>query len=62
MSGLSSGEVLAAGFDPVDGALAGAQLARELLLGEPALLAGVPDEGADAAGEEIRHNAGAYLT
>ena len=40
-------EVLAALLDPGDRALAGAQPLRELLLGQPAMAAGVADEGAD---------------
>ena len=42
------GEVLAALLDARDGALAGAEPVGELLLGEPAMAAGVADEGAEA--------------
>jgi hypothetical protein len=42
------GQVLAALLDPGDGALAGAETVGELLLGEPAVPAGVADQGSDA--------------
>ena len=42
------GEVLVALLDAVDGALAGAEQLCQLVLGEPAVLAGVADEVADA--------------
>ncbi len=48
-------EILAARLDPVDGALAGAEFGGQLLLGEPALLARVPNQSADAARKKICH-------
>ncbi len=42
-------------LDPVDGALAGAEAVGQLLLGEPAMSASVPDELPDAALEVLGH-------
>jgi hypothetical protein len=49
------GEVLVALLDPVHGALAGAEALGQLLLGEPAVGASVPDELPDAALEVLGH-------
>ena len=49
------GEVLVALLDPVDGALTGGQPLRQLLLGEPAVLARVADEVPDAALVVVSH-------
>ena len=49
------GEVLVTLLDPVDGALAGAEAVGQLLLGEPAMRASVPDELPDAALEVLGH-------
>jgi hypothetical protein len=42
-------------LDPVHGALAGAEAVGQLLLGEPAMRASVPDELPDAALEVLGH-------
>ena len=49
------GEVLVALLDPVDRALAGAEQLGQLLLGQPAVLAGVADEVADPALVVLSH-------
>ena len=49
------GEVLVALLDPVDRALAGGQQLGQLVLGEPAVLAGVADEVADPALVALSH-------
>ena len=43
-------------LDPVHGALAGVETVGQLLLGEPAMRASVPDELPDAALEVLSHD------
>ena len=55
------GEVLMTLLDPVDRALGGAQEVRQLLLGEPPMLAGVADDVADASLVSLAHARPRYL-
>src|SRR5829696_7855188 len=54
-------EILVAGFNPMDCALAGTQHVSQLGLGKAPMLAGVPDQAPDPVQVRIRHMTRRYV-
>ena len=54
-------EILVAGFNPVDCALAGPQHVSQLGLGKTPMLAGVPDQAPDPVQVRVRHVTRRYV-